>query len=436
MPKIITSHKDLTINWVAKRNRYVLRATPVGGGEPAFKTKPEAQARAKELFELWQRGPDLASGSRQKTGKRWTIDDAIKEFIEVGKVRVEDTEDRYGAHHFRQQKDHLRRMANLKVDGVRFGNYTLSNVSVALIIGSFWPKMKSTFSLKSAARHYITLQSMLNLCVAHEQLPSNPARDARAKTLRPRVILPNIRELQKESFRNSIAKVAPENIQKILNAIPTMPEKLTVMFACQTGLRASEQVMIRIYDPKRPELGGIDFANNSVWVEQALKRGETPKENYVGEPKSKSGIRRVPISSELSDQLKAMQDNFPARMKTEGWLFPTTHGTRPCADNWRNRILHAACKKAGLPREEWPTWHDLRHVYATSLMTANPNPVLCTERMGHADIQTSLLYKHAIIDAESDARETAEIANVYGLTLEDDTAKPAKDNVVKFKKAG
>ena len=47
-----------------------------------------------------------------------------------------------------------------------------------------------------------------------------------------------------------------------------------------------------------------------------------------------------------------------------------------------------------------------------------------------------LLYKHSIIDPESDARETEEVANVYGLTLEDDKAKPAKDNVVKFKKAG
>ena len=64
----------------------------------------------------------------------------------------------------------------------------------------------------------------------------------------------------------------------------------------ETGLRIGEQVAVKIYNPKKPEIGGIDFKENIIHVEQTLKKGDTHANNYIGTPKSKRGVRQVPIT--------------------------------------------------------------------------------------------------------------------------------------------
>ena len=59
--------------------------------------------------------------------------------------------------------------------------------------------------------------------------------------------------------------------------------------------------------------------------------------------------------------------------------------------NLRERILYRACKKAGLERELWPAWHDLRHL-ATHLLNYNKDWRRGMELIGHADIRTTLMY--------------------------------------------
>ena len=207
-----------------------------------------------------------------------------------------------------------------------------------------------------------------------------------------------------------MAKVNPDNLQLILdNVLPL--HKLKVLFALETGLRIGEQVAVKIFDPKKPELGGIDFKTNQMRVEQALKRGGTHAEAYIGTPKSKQGVRLVPITTELSQMIKEYWIALPVKMKTEGWLFPSTHGTRGCGSSWRARILHPACKKAGLPRDEWPRWHDLRHAFATTyLNTRGNNTTRAMELMGHATMDTTLIYKHFVEDPERDQEDAAAIS--------------------------
>jgi site-specific recombinase XerD len=91
--------------------------------------------------------------------------------------------------------------------------------------------------------------------------------------------------------------------------------------------------------------------------------------------------------------------------KAEGYLFPTQQGTRAHPDNWRKRILYPACERAGLSKKERPTWHMLRHCYATAMLTTQGRDwVKCMERMGHADMSTTLMYKHSVIDVEEEKR--------------------------------
>ena len=83
---------------------------------------------------------------------------------------------------------------------------------------------------------------------------------------------------------------------------------------------------------------------------------------------------------------------MPVKMKTEGWLFPTNKGTLSDNNNWRNRILYKACDLAGLSKDERPTWHGLRHAYATAYLNKRGGDFTrAMELMGHADMSTTLM---------------------------------------------
>ena len=69
-----------------------------------------------------------------------------------------------------------------------------------------------------------------------------------------------------------MARVDPNNLQAILTHVAPQ-HKSKVLFALETGLRIGEQVAVKIYDPKDPDTGGIEFKTNIVYVEQTLEEG-------------------------------------------------------------------------------------------------------------------------------------------------------------------
>ena len=122
------------------------------------------------------------------------------------------------------------------------------------------------------------------------------------------------------------------------------------MFACRTGLRQGEMVALKVFRKKYPLEGGIDFDSNKVYVRQAAKKGLNRSERFIGNPKTVSGIRTIPIDEGLSDQLKAYRDALPKRMKGEGFLLPSRDGTMLDGTNLRTRVFYRACEAAGMPR--------------------------------------------------------------------------------------
>ena len=68
----------------------------------------------------------------------------------------------------------------------------------------------------TALSYYLTFQNLLEICVAREQMPSNVARNAKSKTLSPRVVLPSKKERWVEKLAEDVQKVAPDTIQKIM----------------------------------------------------------------------------------------------------------------------------------------------------------------------------------------------------------------------------
>ena len=106
---------------------------------------------------------------------------------------------------------------------------------------------------------------MMFWCVKRKQISSNPCSKADIEA-------PERKLLWKQKLKRDMARVDPDNLQTILSHVEPQ-HKLKVLFALETGLRIGEEVAVKIYDPKEPDIGGIDFKTNIVHVEQALKMG-------------------------------------------------------------------------------------------------------------------------------------------------------------------
>ncbi|HIF59967.1 MAG TPA: hypothetical protein EYQ26_10850, partial [Rhodospirillales bacterium] len=123
------------------------------------------------------------------------------------------------------------------------------------------------------------------------------------------------------------------------SAIAAPEHKLKIVFACRTGIRQGEMLALKIFDKKKPLEGGIDFASNKVLIRKAAKQGLKRSDRYIGDPKSVSGIRTIPIDAGLSDELKTYWDALSKRMKGGGFLFPSRDGTMLDGTNLRERVL-------------------------------------------------------------------------------------------------
>ena len=419
MPKEIKSHRNLSIRWVESSNSFQLDLRPLGGGHKNFKTKAEALARANEMFEVFQNGKPAVEV------KPWTVEEAIDNYLAKAKSRVADPDDKYGPASLGNQRGHLQFIANLPFDGLSLLKRNVSDLSVEFIEDEFWLELKRHNSSITALNRFSSFRQMLQFCVKKRQLEINVCTLAEIKR-------PNRKAVWDRKVKKAVAKVNPDNLQLILDRVAPQ-HQLKVLFALETGLRIGEQVAVKIYDPKKPEIGGIDFENNVVHVEQALKKGDTHATNFIGDPKSLKGIRQVPITPALSLKLKEYWMELPIKMKAERWLFPTTHGTIGCGSNWRVRILYAACEKAGLPRDEWPRWHDLRHAFATTYLNNRGNNwVRATELMGHANIQTTMIYKHHVEDPERDQEDAKAVSGGLRLKINSPAAVPEDTTVVKL----
>jgi integrase len=81
-------------------------------------------------------------------------------------------------------------------------------------------------------------------------------------------------------------------------------------------------------------------------------------------------------------------------------MFCTAMGT-PLMDRNLLRSLYRLLELAELPRERF---HDLRHTCATLALSANVNPTVVSEMLGHSTVATTPdSYSHVLPDMQEDA---------------------------------
>jgi integrase len=160
---------------------------------------------------------------------------------------------------------------------------------------------------------------------------------------------------------------------------------------CFAGLRISELLALRWRD--------VDLA--SGWL-------------TVGEAKTHAGRRKVKIRGALRDELLSARARHS---DADAYVFPTRSGARLGPDNFRNRVLAAAVKRANkalvendgapLPRL---TPHSLRRTFCSLLYALGESPPIVMQEMGHTDPQLALR-----VYAQAMRRDEHQIAQLRAL---------------------
>lgn len=153
------------------------------------------------------------------------------------------------------------------------------------------------------------------------------------------------------------------------------PYSLLVWTGRYAGLRIGESLGLNRSDI----MTGTDGGKLIVLKRQRIQDGSlTPlKARQVHD------FRQIPIDAWLADKLAT------APVDAEGYYFPVA---------WRKTIqdrFNAARDQAGLPASFTP--HDLRHLYASALLSAGARLDLVSKILGHGSVEiTSAVYAHVM----------------------------------------
>ncbi len=185
--------------------------------------------------------------------------------------------------------------------------------------------------------------------------------------------------------REPVRTLTQEDVRAFLETCRQhYPDEFPV-FLCgfRTGMRLGEILALRWED--------IDWRNNRIQVERSIRRGKINR--------TKTGRARL---VDMSDQLREVLKALLTRRKREGlqaglseeipWVFH--RGGSPIPANSLRYPFRQTLKKAGFSHMRI---HDMRHTYASLLLSNGESPAYVKEQLGHASIQMTVdIYGHLI----------------------------------------
>lgn len=167
-------------------------------------------------------------------------------------------------------------------------------------------------------------------------------------------------------------------------------DALAVHLGLVTGMRAGEVAALRRRD-RRPSVPDLLVCGTVVEAGGVHRQPTTKRDRW----------RRVAVTAE-DDALVALALRAQGDLGQEAPIVTVSGAlARPSA---LNDALRAACADLGLPG--WAHFHSLRHTHATTLLLAGENIRVVQERLGHADVATTLrLYGHVLPGRDAAAAE-------------------------------
>ncbi len=182
-----------------------------------------------------------------------------------------------------------------------------------------------------------------------------------------------------------------EEQRKLLSVVSETRNECQFRFILQTGIRISELTGLKWSD--------IDFDKKVMNIERILSYNQATRTFEYGPPKSKAGIRCVPLTDEAIKILKKKKEqNKKLKVIPLEWsdlIFLSKNGT-PVHTTTYDRSLKIICEKAKI---RCISVHILRHTFATRCIEGGMLPKILQKILGHSNIAMTMnLYVHATED--------------------------------------
>lgn len=253
-----------------------------------------------------------------------------------------------------------------------FGDKVLFEITPAQVQGFLSEKSRTTVAWHSVRNMRNLLRSILRTATEWGYIEENPV--ARVK-LPPRP-------------RKTISRLLlPGQVRKVIAQLRE-PYRSMVLLAVLTGLRRGELFALR--------WGAVNLEKATLDVRESVYNG------HFSTPKTRSSVRRIPLSSPAISLLHAHKSRARHSGPDE-LIFASRVGTPFRPDNILKRVIHPLCRELKYPRVGW---HSFRHVHAT-LLSELGEPLKTSQAiLGHTDLQTTLqVYTHAVTDSVTRAEE-------------------------------
>lgn len=243
----------------------------------------------------------------------------------------------------------------------------------------------------TADRVHLLLTSFFKYCLEEQYLVRNPLVSVKL----PKVVKPDKKEFLE---RDEIAKLSKLS-----------QDDFIFVFAAFTGMRQGEILALTHSD--------IDFEKGLIYVSKSVKRvtfiegDKRDSRTLVKEPKTKSGVRVIPLLANLVDPLKkqiALEKekhlNRGVRYyKNTSLLFSSNVLTHRRGDH----VLEAWKKLQANMFDEPVTFHALRHTFCTMLCDQGVPMTTAAQLMGHSTTETvARIYAHFMRESPKEAVET------------------------------
>jgi integrase/recombinase XerD len=175
--------------------------------------------------------------------------------------------------------------------------------------------------------------------------------------------------------------LSPEEVTRLLRAVPGVRERVAMEIAYAAGLRLSEVLHLKLSD--------IDSERMILRVEQ----GKGKKD------------RNVMLSPALLQTLRTYWKQCRPRV----WLFPGHRGKRPLHETVFQRAFRQAKHEAHITKPV--SFHSLRHSFATQLLESGVNVRTIQVLLGHRSLATTQRYTHVAGDYLRQTRSPLDALN-------------------------
>ena len=247
-------------------------------------------------------------------------------------------------------------------------------------------KQSQGVNINTLRKLIVGLNQVMNYAVRHRLIDFNPVRDAE----RPR-------RQGTKGEEKTISILAPEQIRNFLEAVTDRKYQALFLTATMTGARQGEILGLKWSD--------VDFKKKQGHICRTFNHGR------FFMPKTKGSRRSIDLSPVVVSTLASWK--LMSGGRNDDLVFPNEAGGPMNYSNMVQRYFLKALEKAGIQRIRF---HDLRHTYASLLLSQGENIKYVQTQLGHSSPTVTLnVYAHLMKSENQEAALRLENA-VFGGT--------------------